>query len=189
MSRKVRRALVFELNISILGLLSLVILTSNALAGGGYVYAPVEVKSPVYVVPSYLGWAIGRGETTRLTPRPRVVLEVRVPQREVARALKKKRTVTLLFPFDKAYLTPEARNRLATVPSGARVMITGYTDDIGPSAYNLNLSRRRAESAASYLKKRGVAVLRVTGKGECCLIKKGGEVDRRASRRAVVEER
>ncbi|MDJ0940247.1 MAG: OmpA family protein [Woeseiaceae bacterium] len=38
----------------------------------------------------------------------------------------------------------------------ARVAITGHSDSVGDSAYNLDLSRRRAASVAAYLVERGV---------------------------------
>lgn len=54
----------------------------------------------------------------------------------------------ILFGFDAATISPAATTRLTTlvedVPRGARVTITGYTDDIGEDAYNRSLSTRRA---------------------------------------------
>ena len=46
--------------------------------------------------------------------------------------------------------------------------ITGYTDRIGPQAYNLKLSQRRADSVKAYLVGKGIAASRLstTGKGE-----------------------
>jgi len=49
-----------------------------------------------------------------------------------------------------------------------KVVITGHTDDIGSSNYNLKLSVRRAGSVLSYLKEAGIEPTRLTikGKGE-----------------------
>ena len=40
-----------------------------------------------------------------------------------------------------------------------------YTDNIGADAYNLNLSKRRAQTVANYLIKQGVAASRLSVKG------------------------
>lgn len=71
-------------------------------------------------------------------------------------------TVTLtsdvLFALDKAELTAEARDRLASVAdqvredgAGGVVTIAGHTDDQGSDSYNQDLSERRAESVRAEL--------------------------------------
>ena len=49
----------------------------------------------------------------------------------------------------------------------ARITITGHSDSVGDPAFNLDLSRRRAQSVANYLGERGVALdrLDVVGAG------------------------
>jgi outer membrane protein OmpA-like peptidoglycan-associated protein len=66
----------------------------------------------------------------------------------------------VLFDFNSARLKPDARAMLAAVITDARgqhrrgrVTVRGYTDDVGPTAYNLDLSRRRAATVAAYLEK------------------------------------
>jgi len=61
------------------------------------------------------------------------------------------------FRFNKWELTPEAKvaldlmiQKVAATPRPL-VEVLGYTDDIGPTSYNLTLSRRRAEAVARYL--------------------------------------
>ena len=60
-----------------------------------------------------------------------------------------------LFPFDSAELQPsDVLQKLVTLLKRnpkARFTIEGYTDSIGSSEYNLDLSQRRAESVAQYL--------------------------------------
>ena len=63
----------------------------------------------------------------------------------------------VLFDFDKANLKPEAIRQLQPVlealkeqPS-LRVQVAGHTDSVGTDAYNMGLSKRRAESVADYL--------------------------------------
>lgn len=94
---------------------------------------------------------------------------VRVQEGEAA-ALEEPRQVTQLitleadttFRFDEASLTPAARAELDEIAQAAkeaqdpRIRVIGYADFIGPEEYNLELSRRRAQSVESYLTEQGV---------------------------------
>jgi outer membrane protein OmpA-like peptidoglycan-associated protein len=72
------------------------------------------------------------------------------------------RTFLVFFDFDRYNLTPEARRTLDAAAftykkSGiARIEVSGYTDLAGTQAYNLRLSRRRADAVAAYLSGLGV---------------------------------
>ena len=61
------------------------------------------------------------------------------------------------FDFDRHDIRPEFQSELDEVGKflqnhpNAYVMLVGYTDSIGSEEYNLDLSLRRANSAASYL--------------------------------------
>lgn len=63
----------------------------------------------------------------------------------------------VLFAFDRADLGPEAQAVLQQTATTIRneasgpVRIDGYTDSVGDDAYNLDLSRRRAEAVRSGL--------------------------------------
>jgi outer membrane protein OmpA-like peptidoglycan-associated protein len=78
----------------------------------------------------------------------------------------------VLFRFDKATLGPKAQRRIDEVvarvrdASPARVLVDGYTDAKGSSAYNLRLSRRRAQAVAVALRRGGAPRLVVRGHGE-----------------------
>lgn len=68
----------------------------------------------------------------------------------------------VLFDFDKAVLKPAGKQELNTVlralkenPS-LQTHIVGHTDNKGSDAYNMGLSKRRADAAASYLASSGV---------------------------------
>ena len=68
----------------------------------------------------------------------------------------------VLFDFDKAELRPEAdgvlRQLLAEVAArmkAPRYRVEGHTDGKGSDAYNLDLSRRRAESVKLWLTRNG----------------------------------
>jgi OOP family OmpA-OmpF porin len=63
----------------------------------------------------------------------------------------------VLFEFDRARLTPQARETVARVARRIRdergpVQVDGHTDSVGSSAYNLGLSRRRAAAVAAALR-------------------------------------
>lgn len=66
--------------------------------------------------------------------------------------------VTVLFKFDSAKLTDDAKQQLDQLASGQAgslkryvVAIQGFTDSIGSVEHNLDLSRRRAEAVQTYL--------------------------------------
>ncbi len=77
------------------------------------------------------------------------------------------------FDFNSADVRPESRpflDRLAEVLrqlDGFVVRIVGLTDDSGTRDYNAQLSRRRAEAVAAYLRQQGVPAdrLRAEGRG------------------------
>jgi OOP family OmpA-OmpF porin len=83
---------------------------------------------------------------------------------------------TVLFDFAKYSLRAETQVTLDTLAAilkretSLRVVVTGYTDQVGSEDYNLKLSRDRAEACAEYLKRKGVAASRVqvVAKGACC---------------------
>lgn len=63
----------------------------------------------------------------------------------------------VLFPFNSAKLTKEAKENLDQFAQSIQaqkhyvIQVQGYTDKIGPEAYNLELSRRRADAVVRYL--------------------------------------
>lgn len=66
--------------------------------------------------------------------------------------------LTILFPFNKATLTAESKDKLNKIadavnrsPRVTRVGIVGYTDQIGSDTYNNKLSEKRAKTAKAYL--------------------------------------
>ena len=67
------------------------------------------------------------------------------------------------------------------------IEVAGHTDARGPDAYNLDLSRRRAETVRRYLLDRGVTnVLTARGYGEREPIADNGTETGRAENRRVV---
>ncbi|UXE65762.1 MAG: OmpA family protein [Chryseotalea sp. WA131a] len=74
----------------------------------------------------------------------------------------------IFFDFDKASLRSESfseLNRIVALMAERKSMtveISGYTDNLGPDAYNMKLSERRAKSVSNYLVEKGVDSSRIT---------------------------
>lgn len=72
------------------------------------------------------------------------------------------RNYLVFFDFDKSDLTPEARHIVDQAAQNVktanitRIEVTGHTDTVGSDAYNMRLSRRRAQSVAAELESQGV---------------------------------
>jgi len=97
------------------------------------------------------------------------------------------------FDFDSDQIKPEGTAELDRLVSGNGwkryfVAIEGFTDPVGPPAYNLQLSRRRAESVVQYLvKQHNIPIFRihVIGLGEHKLVDDGTTREARAKSRRV----
>ena len=101
----------------------------------------------------------------------------------------------ILFPFDSAELTSEARSNLRKLADSLQaevrtdVMIVGHTDSDGSDSYNQQLSERRGRSAEDYLASLDVLSSRLVsrGRGEAEPIASNGtEEGRRQNRRVEV---
>ena len=72
------------------------------------------------------------------------------------------RSYQVFFEFNKSYLTAQAVTIVDTAAKNAgpakvtEIEVTGHTDTDGSDAYNMRLSRRRAESVAAELEKQGI---------------------------------
>lgn len=73
----------------------------------------------------------------------------------------------VLFGFNRATLTPDARQKLEQLVQQTNsvprfiIEVEGFTDKSGPQDYNLALSRRRADAVVRYLVDHGVALRRI----------------------------
>lgn len=78
---------------------------------------------------------------------------------------------TVLFEFDKADLTADARTALADVVKSAQkagyqtINVSGYTDLTGSDAYNDVLSEQRANRVIDFLVESGIAKEQIVGAG------------------------
>jgi OOP family OmpA-OmpF porin len=106
-------------------------------------------------------------------------------------------TVRVHFAFDSAELTPEARELLDGVAARLNELqfvggeVAGHTDSIGDEAFNMGLSKRRAQAVLDYLESKGVAPGRMTavGYGESKPIADNATEEGRALNRRVVIRR
>jgi OmpA-OmpF porin, OOP family len=97
------------------------------------------------------------------------------------------------FEFNSSELTPNGRSvlepavRFLLSQPALRAEVAGHTDSIGSEAYNLKLSRARAESVREYLISRGVApsVLSSVGYGEAQPVASNDTDEGRALNRRV----
>jgi iron complex outermembrane receptor protein len=80
----------------------------------------------------------------------------------------------VFFDFNKSDLTAQAQQIVDQAASNAgpakvtRLTVTGHTDTVGSDAYNMRLSRRRAESVAARLEKDGIpsSEIQIVAKGK-----------------------
>lgn len=154
------------------------------------VSAPVPVPAPAVQIPAQATPAAA----LQPAPQPAPAAEVHAaPENDDALAH---------FAFASAKLTEAGRAALdawlARVPKGKPVRVTGHADRLGPSTYNLKLSKRRAQAVRHYLIDKGLAPrrIRLEAKGEAVPVKrcpgKAGPATKRClapNRRVVIDPR
>jgi iron complex outermembrane receptor protein len=94
------------------------------------------------------------------------------PAQAVAPAAPK--SYLVFFDFNKSDLTAQAKGIVDQAAANAgpahvtRLTVTGHTDTVGSDAYNMRLSRRRAESVAAELEKDGLpsSEIEIVAKGK-----------------------
>jgi OOP family OmpA-OmpF porin len=99
----------------------------------------------------------------------------------------------VFFDFNKSDLTPQATEIVDTAARNAsaakvtRLTVTGHTDTVGSDAYNMRLSRRRAESVAAQLEKDGIpsSEIEIVAKGKRDLLVPTGDGVREPQNRRV----
>ena len=101
----------------------------------------------------------------------------------------------ILFDFNKAELKASAYTELDQLVTylqdypSITLTITGHTDNEGTEAYNLDLSKRRAEAVKAYLTKQGIATDRIVTEGKGSLlpiVKNDSDGNKQLNRRVEV---
>jgi outer membrane protein OmpA-like peptidoglycan-associated protein len=99
----------------------------------------------------------------------------------------------VFFDFNKSDLSGQAVQivdqaaRNAVPAKVTQLVVTGHTDTVGSDAYNMRLSRRRAESVAAELEKQGIASseIEIVAKGKRDLLVPTGDGVREPQNRRV----
>jgi outer membrane protein OmpA-like peptidoglycan-associated protein len=95
-------------------------------------------------------------------PQPEAVPATYVPPPPAPPAAPASHNYLVFFDFNKSDLTGDARHIVDQAAQSAKsgnvtqLNVTGYTDTVGSDAYNMRLSRRRAESVSAELEAQGV---------------------------------
>jgi iron complex outermembrane receptor protein len=116
-----------------------------------------------------------------------------VPPPVVAPAAATPKSYLVFFDFNKSDLSPQATEIVDTAAKNAgpakvtQLTVTGHTDTVGSDAYNMRLSRRRAESVAAQLEKDGIpsSEIEIVAKGKRDLLVPTGDGVREPQNRRV----
>jgi len=99
-------------------------------------------------------------------------------------------TMSVYFDPEASDLKESERDKLLqSLPrlkqASARIQVSGYTDDLGPTEYNELLSLNRARRVAELLRENGLPVEEILGKGSCCPVSSDRELNRRVEISAI----
>jgi iron complex outermembrane receptor protein len=108
-------------------------------------------------------------EETEAAPAAYVPPPVQAPMKATTA-----RSYMVFFDFNKSDLTSQAVSIVDQAAANAgpakvtQLVVTGHTDTVGSDAYNMRLSRRRAESVAAELEKKGIpsSEIEIVAKGK-----------------------
>jgi iron complex outermembrane receptor protein len=136
-------------------------ITGNVRTNGPFqVYSALGVFGIAPKAPPMYGFRVryefgGAGEET-------ATAAAYTPPAVVAPAPATAKSYLVFFDFNKSDLTPQAVSIVDQAAKNAgpakvtKLEVTGHTDTVGSDAYNMRLSRRRAESVAAQLEKDGI---------------------------------
>ena len=110
---------------------------------------------------------------TKKTPVKLTVVEEK--EQVVVEEIKPKHFDNILFDFNKSELTNVAKVKLISylpVLANSRIVLKGYTDDVGSDNYNKNLAQNRADSVKNFIIQYGMisSQIETNGLGECCFL-------------------
>lgn len=136
------------------------------------------------------GWEVKRESVLVIPPQPSLPPAAVKPEPTVQKQVVTTISRIVHFNFDSASIKPKEREFLAEAPwsDADEILIDGYTDSIGSDKYNQDLSKKRAESVARYLRERGISLnkMRILAHGESEPVADNGSKFGRAKNRRVV---
>ncbi len=166
--------------------------TDNTFVVGAIpLYAQLGFDAVAYNEPRMFGFSVKYrfgGES-----EPEAAPAAYVPPPAVAPASAVPKSYLVFFDFNKSDLTPQATEIVDTAAKNAtgskvtQLTVTGHTDTVGSDAYNMRLSRRRAESVAAQLQKDGIpsSEIEIVAKGKRDLLVPTGDGVREPQNRRV----
>lgn len=125
---------------------------AGAAVGGGVGYL---LDKQANEIAEALGTGVSKDPLAALDPNRDIVVS------KTDRYVKIMFRSSMMFPFDSAELTPEARQKVAKVAELLKrypdtiVQVAGFTDSKGSYEYNYQLSLKRAQSVANFLRAQG----------------------------------
>jgi iron complex outermembrane receptor protein len=146
--------------------------TDNLYKVGNFgVYTTLGFVSALYGEPQMYGFTVKYRFGGESEPEAAPAAYVPPP---VAAPAPAPRSYLVFFDFNKSDLTSQAQQIVDQAASNAgpakvtRLTVTGHTDTVGSDAYNMRLSRRRAESVAARLEKDGIpsSEIEIVAKGK-----------------------
>jgi iron complex outermembrane receptor protein len=158
--------------------------------GGFPIYTQLGFTSLVYNEPRMFGFSVKYRFGGPSAPEAAPAAYVPPPVQAPAPAPK---SYLVFFDFNKSDLTPQAREIVDTAAKNAstakvtQLTVTGHTDTVGSDAYNMRLSRRRAESVAAELERNGIpsSEIEIVAKGKRDLLVPTGDGVREPQNRRV----
>ena len=133
----------------------------------------------------------------RIMPKTQKIVVV-TPKPDDMKVSKVLNEYEINFAFDSAAIEPAAGSTISQIANEIKqynpreVTVEGYTDTSGPSAYNMKLSKQRADAVSMALSEQGVTnrIIEEKAKGEDNLaVETKDGVALRENRRVVVEFR
>lgn len=163
-------------------------------AAAGAILAPKGSKGTGAIVGAVVGGLAGAGVGYYLDKQAQELAAI--PEAQVTRQedrLGVTMAEAVLFDFGSANLKPQAATSLTRVAEvlnrypESRVIIKGYTDNVGAEEANLKLSERRAQMVANFFVSQKVAPQRLTavGFGESLPVAPNTSPEGRAKNRRV----
>jgi len=163
-------------------------------AAGGAILAPRGSKGTGAIIGAVVGGLTGAGVGYYLDQQAKELAQI--PEAQVVRQPDRVNVTmaeAVLFDFGSTNLKPEATAALAKVADvlkrypESKVIIKGYTDNVGGEEANLKLSERRSQMVRNYFIAQNVAAERLTavGFGESLPAASNASAEGRAKNRRV----